>query len=39
MPLSLLASLGVGLIYYIGALAGGLFLSQPAGIVILWPHS
>jgi len=37
MPLSLLASLGVGLIYYIGALAGGLFLSQPAGIAILWP--
>jgi len=35
--MSLLACLGVGLLYYIFALIGVHFLSLPSGVVVFWP--
>ncbi|MCK7550739.1 sensor domain-containing diguanylate cyclase [Marinobacter goseongensis] len=37
MVVSLLAYLGVGLLYYISALIGVHFLSLPSGVVVFWP--
>ena len=37
MFMSILACLGVGLLYYVFALIGVLFVSLPSGIAVLWP--
>jgi integral membrane sensor domain MASE1 len=37
MLMPLLASLGIGLLYYSFALIGVHFLSMPSGIVVFWP--
>lgn len=37
MVMSVLACLGVGLLYYAFALLGVLFVSLPSGIAVLWP--